>query len=199
MPISTVAFGLFSLATGFVKSFGAAIPVRILLGIAEAGKSPPSEVQLHLRRCTGVFPGFAYYLSRWYTKAELPFVMSIYIIGTPLALVDLMHDLMFIADHHAAAVLAACVRLLLKVKILAESLAVASAIFLLPPLPGYFNWCNLFLIVRSTSDYLEMPWLTAVANQEGALTMLVGSKECTSAAERVLMDPVGIQSQHGSS
>ncbi|SCV69351.1 BQ2448_2371 [Microbotryum intermedium] len=69
IPILSFCFGLFSLAMAFVKSFGAGIAVRFLLGVAEAG----------------VFPGMAFYLSRWYRKDELGFRLAFYIVCAPLA------------------------------------------------------------------------------------------------------------------
>lgn len=58
-----------SLATAFVKNFGGAVAVRFLLGVFEAG----------------VLPGIAYYLSRWYRKAELVFRLALYFSMAPLA------------------------------------------------------------------------------------------------------------------
>ncbi|UZJ50782.1 hypothetical protein CBS101457_000102 [Exobasidium rhododendri] len=69
LPFLTFSFGILSLCTAFVHSFGSAIAVRFLLGVAEAG---------HL-------PGIAYYLSRWYTRGELAFRLSMYIVCAPLA------------------------------------------------------------------------------------------------------------------
>ncbi|GAA6023081.1 hypothetical protein JCM11491_002326 [Sporobolomyces phaffii] len=62
-------FGLFSFVMTFVQSFGAAIAVRFLLGIAEGG----------------VFPGIALYLSRYYRNSELAFRLALYIVCAPLA------------------------------------------------------------------------------------------------------------------
>ncbi|GAA5873025.1 hypothetical protein JCM16303_006918 [Sporobolomyces ruberrimus] len=62
-------FGLFSFVMTFVHSFGAAIAVRFLLGIAEGG----------------VFPGIALYLSRFYRNSELAFRLALYIVCAPLA------------------------------------------------------------------------------------------------------------------
>ncbi|CEQ41985.1 SPOSA6832_03755 [Sporobolomyces salmonicolor] len=69
IPILSFMFGLFSFVMAFVNSFGAAVAVRFLLGIAEGG----------------VFPGIAFYLSRWYRKDELAFRLSLYIVMAPLA------------------------------------------------------------------------------------------------------------------
>ncbi|KAM0749138.1 MFS general substrate transporter [Meredithblackwellia eburnea MCA 4105] len=69
IPLSTVLFGLFALCTGFVQNFGQGVAVRFLLGISEGA----------------VFPGMAYYLSRWYRKDELAFRLSMYVVSAPLA------------------------------------------------------------------------------------------------------------------
>ncbi|TPX10034.1 uncharacterized protein E0L32_001231 [Thyridium curvatum] len=58
-----------SLGTAFVKDMPAVCGVRFLLGIFEAG----------------MLPGIAYYLSRWYRRAELAFRLSLYIVMAPLA------------------------------------------------------------------------------------------------------------------
>ncbi|KAM0789341.1 hypothetical protein ACM66B_000173 [Microbotryomycetes sp. NB124-2] len=69
LPILSFMFGLFSFVYAFVDHFWSAFLVRFLLGIAEAG----------------VFPGFAYFLSRWYRKDELAFRLALYIVMAPLA------------------------------------------------------------------------------------------------------------------
>ncbi|EMS24265.1 hypothetical protein NBRC10512_000898 [Rhodotorula toruloides] len=69
LPIFSFLFGLFSMAMAFVHTFGAAIAVRFLLGIAEGA----------------VFPGIAFYLSRFYRKDELGFRLSCYIVCAPAA------------------------------------------------------------------------------------------------------------------
>lgn len=69
IPILSFAFGLFSFVMAFVHNFGQAFAVRFLLGVAEAG----------------VFPGMAYYLSRFYRKDELGFRFALYIVCAPLA------------------------------------------------------------------------------------------------------------------
>jgi MFS family permease len=63
LPIAVISFGLVSVCGAFVNSFSELAAVRFALGIAEAG----------------VMPGLSYYLSRWYTRAELTFRLSIYI------------------------------------------------------------------------------------------------------------------------
>lgn len=69
LPAITLAFGICSVGTAFVHSFNSACGVRFLLGVFEAG----------------MFPGIAYYLSRWYRKAELALRLSIYLVMAPLA------------------------------------------------------------------------------------------------------------------
>ncbi|KAK4057222.1 hypothetical protein OIO90_001717 [Microbotryomycetes sp. JL221] len=69
LPLLSFAFGLFSFVYAFVDHFWSAFLVRFLLGVAEAG----------------VFPGFAFYLSRWYRKDELGFRLAMYIVMAPLA------------------------------------------------------------------------------------------------------------------
>ncbi|BGP71095.1 hypothetical protein NBRC10513v2_004460 [Rhodotorula toruloides] len=69
LPIFSFLFGLFSMAMAFVHTFGAAIAVRFLLGVAEGA----------------VFPGIAFYLSRFYRKDELGFRLSCYIVCAPAA------------------------------------------------------------------------------------------------------------------
>lgn len=69
IPLATLLFGGVSLATAFVQTMEQAAGVRFLLGIFEAG----------------MLPGIAYYLSRWYRRAELVFRLSLYIVMGPLA------------------------------------------------------------------------------------------------------------------
>ncbi|KAH6871207.1 major facilitator superfamily domain-containing protein [Thelonectria olida] len=69
LPATTVLFGVSSLGTAFVHTIPQAAGVRFLLGIFEAG----------------MMPGIAYYLSRWYRRAELAFRLSLYIVMAPLA------------------------------------------------------------------------------------------------------------------
>ncbi|KAG7138997.1 putative transporter C11D3.18C like protein [Verticillium longisporum] len=69
LPATSLAFGAISIATGFVQSQAALCGVRFLLGIFEAG----------------MLPGIAYYLSRWYQRAELTFRLSLYMVMAPLA------------------------------------------------------------------------------------------------------------------
>lgn len=69
MPLTTVLFGVCSLATAYVTTKSQAAGVRFLLGIFEAG----------------MMPGIAYYLSRWYRRSELAFRLSLYIVMSPLA------------------------------------------------------------------------------------------------------------------
>ncbi|GAA5890593.1 hypothetical protein JCM8208_004926 [Rhodotorula glutinis] len=69
LPVLAFLFGLFSLCMGFVENYGQAIGVRFLLGVAES--------------C--IFPGLAFYLSRFYRKDELGFRLSCYLVCTPAA------------------------------------------------------------------------------------------------------------------
>jgi len=69
IPFISFGFGLLSMCTAFVHTFGQAAAVRFLLGVFEAG----------------MLPGIAYYLSRWYRKAELAFRLSLYLVTAPLA------------------------------------------------------------------------------------------------------------------
>lgn len=55
--------------TGFATNFSNAAAIRFLLGVFESG----------------MLPGIAYYLSRWYRKAELGFRLALYIVMAPLA------------------------------------------------------------------------------------------------------------------
>lgn len=69
LPLTSLLFGVVSIATAFVQNKAAICGVRFLLGIFEAG----------------MLPGIAYYLSRWYRRAELSFRLSLYIVMSPLA------------------------------------------------------------------------------------------------------------------
>ncbi|KAJ6439785.1 MFS transporter [Purpureocillium lavendulum] len=69
LPLSSLCFGVTSLGTAWVKTTPQLMGVRFLLGIFEAG----------------MMPGIAYYLSRWYRRAELVFRLSLYIVMAPLA------------------------------------------------------------------------------------------------------------------
>ncbi|KAJ4417860.1 hypothetical protein N0V82_005917 [Gnomoniopsis sp. IMI 355080] len=69
IPGCTVAFGLAAIATGLVQTRAQLLAVRSLLGIFESG----------------LFPGIAYYMSRWYCRAELSFRLSFYVATAALA------------------------------------------------------------------------------------------------------------------
>lgn len=69
LPGCTIAFGLASIGTGLVQSRAQLFTVRVLLGIFESA----------------LFPGIAYYMSRWYRRAELGFRLSFYVATAPLA------------------------------------------------------------------------------------------------------------------
>ncbi|POY71126.1 hypothetical protein BMF94_5883 [Rhodotorula taiwanensis] len=67
LPIFSFMFALFTLVMAFVHTKGAAIAVRFMLGVAEGA----------------VFPGIAFYLSRFYRKDELGFRLACYIVCAP--------------------------------------------------------------------------------------------------------------------
>ncbi|KAH7317561.1 major facilitator superfamily transporter [Rhexocercosporidium sp. MPI-PUGE-AT-0058] len=69
LPLTTLGFGIVSVATGFVRTRAQVCAVRFLLGIFEAG----------------VMPGIAYYLSRWYRRSELAFRLGLYMTMAPLS------------------------------------------------------------------------------------------------------------------
>lgn len=69
LPLTTLLFGIASLGTAFVETTPQLAGVRFILGIFEAG----------------MLPGIAYYLSRWYRRAELAFRLGLYIVMAPLA------------------------------------------------------------------------------------------------------------------
>ena len=69
VPLTTLLFGVASLGTAWVNTVPQAAGVRFVLGIFEAG----------------MMPGIAYYMSRWYKRAELAFRISLYVVMAPLA------------------------------------------------------------------------------------------------------------------
>ncbi|KAK9896754.1 MFS general substrate transporter [Cystobasidium minutum MCA 4210] len=69
LPFCTLMFGIMSISFGFVHTYNEAMAVRFLLGLFEAG----------------MLPGIAYYMSRWYRKAELAFRLALYVVTAPLA------------------------------------------------------------------------------------------------------------------
>lgn len=69
LPGCTIGFGIASFATGLVHNRGQLFAVRCILGAFECG----------------MFPGIAYYLSRWYRRAELGFRLSLYVATAPMA------------------------------------------------------------------------------------------------------------------
>lgn len=69
LPGCTLAFGIASICTGLVHTPGQLFAVRCLVGVFESG----------------LMPGTAYYLSRWYRRAELGFRLSFYVAMAPLA------------------------------------------------------------------------------------------------------------------
>ncbi|KAK5657148.1 hypothetical protein OQA88_3205 [Cercophora sp. LCS_1] len=69
LPSTAFLFGVCSISTAFIHTVPQAGAIRFLLGVFEAG----------------MLPGSAYYLSRWYRRAELTFRISLYIVTAPLA------------------------------------------------------------------------------------------------------------------
>ncbi|KAF6797579.1 major facilitator superfamily transporter [Colletotrichum sojae] len=69
IPFTTLLFGVATVGTAFVQTKGQMIACRFLLGIFEAG----------------ILPGIAYYLSRWYRRAELTFRIGMYMVMASLA------------------------------------------------------------------------------------------------------------------
>ena len=69
LPAMSFGFGVASLATAWVNDLESACGVRFLLGVFESG----------------MLPGIAYYLSRWYRRSELTFRLSLYTVMAPLA------------------------------------------------------------------------------------------------------------------
>ncbi|KAK0622775.1 major facilitator superfamily domain-containing protein [Immersiella caudata] len=69
LPATAFLFGVCSIAMAFIRTVPQAAAIRFLLGVFEAG----------------MLPGSAYYLSRWYRRAELTFRISLYIATAPLA------------------------------------------------------------------------------------------------------------------
>ncbi|CAM1510596.1 Fc.00g009310.m01.CDS01 [Cosmosporella sp. VM-42] len=69
LPLTTLCFGICSISTAFVHSRASICVVRFLLGIFEAG----------------MLPGIAFYLTRWYCRAELTFRLALYMVMSPLA------------------------------------------------------------------------------------------------------------------
>lgn len=62
-------FGFVSILTALVTDLSQACGVRFVLGIFGAG----------------MMPGIAYYMSRWYRRAELTYRLPLYIVMAPLA------------------------------------------------------------------------------------------------------------------
>lgn len=69
IPAITLAFGVCSIGTAFTNDYSTLCGVRFLLGIFESAMQP----------------ALAYYLSRWYTRSELTFRVSLYIVSASLA------------------------------------------------------------------------------------------------------------------
>lgn len=69
IPLTSLGFGLVSIFTALVSNKAQVCGVRFVLGIFEAG----------------MLPGIAYYMSRWYRRAELVYRLALYIVMAPLA------------------------------------------------------------------------------------------------------------------
>ncbi|GAA5837014.1 hypothetical protein JCM11251_004474 [Rhodosporidiobolus azoricus] len=69
VPFLVFMFGLFSFAFAFIGNFGGAFALRFCLGIFEAM----------------FLPSIAYYLSRFYRKAEYGFRVGVFFVGAPMA------------------------------------------------------------------------------------------------------------------
>ena len=69
LPLMTFFFGTLTVCFAFVRDKNSAAGVRFLLGVFESG----------------ILPGVAYYLSRWYRRGELAFRLSLYIVMGPIS------------------------------------------------------------------------------------------------------------------
>lgn len=69
LPLTTLGFGVVTVAFAFVHDVQTACGVRFILGIFEAP----------------MLPGIAYYLSRWYRRSELALRLALYVVMAPLA------------------------------------------------------------------------------------------------------------------
>ncbi|KAF4506765.1 hypothetical protein G6O67_006814 [Ophiocordyceps sinensis] len=69
IPASSLAFGICTIGTAFVRDFSALCGLRFLLGIFEAA----------------MMPGIVYFLSRWYRRSELTFRIALFIVSASLA------------------------------------------------------------------------------------------------------------------
>ncbi|KAK9422314.1 putative Major facilitator superfamily domain-containing protein [Seiridium unicorne] len=69
LPFLVLGFGAMSLVFAYVQNLPQACAVRFLLGMFESG----------------VMPGMAYYLSRWYRRSEFTFRVAVFIVMAPLA------------------------------------------------------------------------------------------------------------------
>lgn len=69
LPALMVAWGIVITLTGLVQSYQGLIVARIFLGIAEAG----------------LFPGVAYYLTRWYGKREIQYRQALFYAAASIA------------------------------------------------------------------------------------------------------------------
>ena len=62
LPSMMIAWGIVITLTGLVQSYGGLVAARLCLGIAEAG----------------LYPGVAFYLTRWYTRQELQYRQALF-------------------------------------------------------------------------------------------------------------------------
>ncbi|KAH7405629.1 major facilitator superfamily domain-containing protein [Phaeosphaeria sp. MPI-PUGE-AT-0046c] len=69
LPLMTLIFGILTICFAFVTDKHSAAAVRFLLGVFESG----------------ILPGIAYYLSRFYRRSELAFRLALYIVMGPLS------------------------------------------------------------------------------------------------------------------
>ncbi|CAG8951871.1 hypothetical protein HYFRA_00005675 [Hymenoscyphus fraxineus] len=133
LPAISLGFGIISVCTAFVHNIHQISGVRFLLGVFEAG----------------MLPGIAYYMSRWYTRRELAFRLSLYVgaqgfLHMSIAKVEI--------DHPSSS---SILNKKLRANILQVVMAplagafgglLASGIFKLPHFGGLHTWRMLFAI-----------------------------------------------------
>ncbi|KAK1834463.1 major facilitator superfamily transporter [Podospora conica] len=69
LPTIMVAWGVVMTLMGLVQSYGGLVAARVALGVAEAG----------------LFPGVAYYLTMWYTRAEMQLRQALFFSAASVA------------------------------------------------------------------------------------------------------------------
>ena len=62
LPLCVIGFGLCSLCTAFVTSYGGLIAVRFFLGVTEAGLFPGAQIHELISSITDSNQGLSYYL-----------------------------------------------------------------------------------------------------------------------------------------